>query len=237
MSFFQVTPSPPAGFIVCAMFVAGALLGLLSATVQAQEVEPSSTQRADINELLAEDLAQATAPVSFLVVLRDQPDSDRPARRCGGAGGFRPGPPYGTLPCLDCPRQCTQAPLRAWLDACGVRYTPHYLVKTIQVQGDQVLAEQLRLRPEVDRLARNPAVRQSESMLASTLTAAGRYGRFLRHHPLKVPLPIWRAAGAIEASVVPTQLPHQLAYTHADEKPGLERSWPGRRRRQPGYRG
>ena len=72
----------------------------------------------------------------------------------------------------------TQAPLRAWLDARGVRYTPHYLVNMIEVQGDQALADQLRLRPEVDRLARNPAVRQTEALpasrSASTAAALGR---------------------------------------------------------------
>ena len=69
-------PRRLAAFLVCLLLAGGVLIGLMAtATVQAQEVEPSEHQRAAINELLAEDLAQATAPVSFLVVLHDQPDA------------------------------------------------------------------------------------------------------------------------------------------------------------------
>lgn len=52
----------------------------------------------------------------------------------------------------------SQADLRAWLDAQGIPYRGHYLVNMIQVTGDQALAETLRLRPDVARLDPNPTV-------------------------------------------------------------------------------
>jgi len=226
MSFFHIPHLPRrlAALIVCAMLAAGALSGLLLvATVQAQEVEPSSTQRADINELLAEDLAQATTPVSFLVVLRDQPDPAALLASAGVQAASAPDRRAELYRVLTAHAERTQAPLRAWLDARGVRYTPHYLVNMIEVQGDQALADQLRLRPEVDRLARNPAVRQPESVPAgvpagvpASTTVTGR--------------PLWplfstapgssTSAGTAPigaAAVAPTQLPYGLVYTGADK--------------------
>jgi subtilisin family serine protease len=85
--------------------------------------------------------------------------------------------------------------LRAWLDAVGAPYTPHYLVNMIEVQGDAALAEQLRLRPEVDRLARNPAIQQKHSTPGQS--------RWLR-----LPLAEAQATAA---------LPYGLSYTHADQ--------------------
>ncbi len=212
MSFFHNLHLPRrlAALIVCAMFATGALLGLLSATVHAQEVEPASTQRADINEMLAADLAQATAPVSFLVVLRDQPD---PAVLLAGAGVQAAGAQERRAElyrALTAHAERTQAPLRAWLDVQGVRYTPHYLVNMIEVQGDQALADQLRLRPEVDRLARNPAVRQSETLPASRSASRRLWPRFI--------LPPAAGPAAVDATeVVPTQLPYGLTYTGANK--------------------
>ena len=137
MSFFHIPHLPRrlAALIVCAMLAAGALSGLLvAATVQAQEVEPSSTQRADINELLAEDLAQATTPVSFLVVLRDQPDPTTLLASAGVQAASVQDRRAELYRALTAHAERTQAPLRAWLDARGVRYTPHYLVNMIEVQ-------------------------------------------------------------------------------------------------------
>ena len=239
MSFFHNLHLPRrlAALIVCVVFAAGALLGLLSATVRAQEVEPSSTQRADINEMLAADLAQATAPVSFLVVLRDQPD---PAVLLAGAGvqaaaaQARRAELYRALTAH---AERTQAPLRAWLDARGVRYTPHYLVNMIEVQGDQALADQLRLRPEVDRLARNPAVRQTEALPAS------RFGE----HPAALAAALRTAVRRCAATIGPAVDRYNgcCAYSAAvwpdlhggRQGLGIGDSWPRGRRRQPGYRG
>jgi serine protease AprX len=213
MSFFHNLHLPRrlAALIVCVVFGAGALLGLLSATVRAQEVEPSSTQRAHINEMLAVDLAQATAPVSFLVVLRDQPDPAVLLADAGVQAAAAQARRAELYRALTAHAERTQAPLRAWLDARGVRYTPHYLVNMIEVQGDQALADQLRLRPEVDRLARNPAVRQTEALPASRLAST---------RPLWPRFATASAVGpaAVDATTaVPTQLPYGLAYTGADK--------------------
>ncbi len=222
MSFFHILHLPRrlAALIVCAMLAAGALSGLLvAATVQAQEVEPSSTQRADINELLAEDLAQATTPVSFLVVLRDQPDPTTLLASAGVQAASVQDRRAELYRALTAHAERTQAPLRAWLDARGVRYTPHYLVNMIEVQGDQALADQLRLRPEVDRLARNPAVRQAESV--PSVVPAGTTGSSRSLWPLFSAASGPRtSAGSTPirtAAVAPTQLPYGLVYTGADK--------------------
>ena len=225
MSFFHNLHLPRrlAAPIVCSMLAVGAMLGLLSSLLpgaaEAQEIEPSTTQRADINELLAADLAHATAPVSFLVVLRDQPN---PAVLLAGAGvqaasaQDRRAELYHALTAH---AERSQAPLRAWLDAQGVHYTPHYLVNMIEVQGDQALADQLRLRPEVDRLARNPAVRQSEALQASSSVSSSRLWPLFTSPAASGPA-IGPAIGptAVDVSdVAPTQLPYGLTYTGADK--------------------
>lgn len=127
----------------------------------AQEVQPANV--AAINNLLAQDLATATAPVSFLVVLKDQLD---PAAVWNAAdvrtanANERRARLYAQLTAH---AAATQAPLREWLAARGVTYRPFYLVNMIEVYGDQALADQLRLRPEVDRLARNPQLTQTNA--------------------------------------------------------------------------
>ncbi|MFN8466460.1 MAG: S8 family serine peptidase [Caldilineaceae bacterium] len=222
MSFFHIShfPRRPAALIVCAILAAGVMLGsLLAATAQAQEVEPSSTQRADINDLLAEDLAQATTPVSFLVVLRDQPDPATLLASAGVQAASAPSRRAELYRALTAHAERTQAPLRAWLDARGVRYTPHYLVNMIEVQGDQALADQLRLRPEVDRLARNPAVRQTESVAAAL--EAGTVESSYRLWPLFAAPSASRTDAGPDAGeaagVTPTELPYGLVYTEADK--------------------
>lgn len=54
----------------------------------------------------------------------------------------------------------TQGPVRAWLDARGIRYQPFWIVNTILVQGgDRSLAVEAARRPEVDRVEGNPSIR------------------------------------------------------------------------------
>ena len=91
-----------------------------------------------------------------------------------------------------------------------MRYSPHYLVNMIQVEGDQALAEQLRSRPEVGRLARNPAVRQAEALPASLGSS-----RYL--WPLFTTSLAAGPAATSATEAAPTQLPYGLTYTRADE--------------------
>jgi subtilisin family serine protease len=67
----------------------------------------------------------------------------------------------------------SQAPLRAWLDARGIRYRSYYIVNLIHVQGgDRALVEALASRPDVDRIEANPAVRVSLPPPATTIEPA-----------------------------------------------------------------
>ncbi len=185
-----------------ALLTALAALILLAGPAAAQPPEPDGVQPAAINDLLAQDLAAADGPVSFLVVLADQPDVDAmlagDGLQAAGASERRAALYAG----LTAHAERSQAPLRAWLDARGVPYTPHYLVNMIEVRGDAALAAALRQRPDVGRLARNPAV--GEPQTASVRPAWQR-------------LDLKRARASIQAAPQATAaLPYGLTYTHAD---------------------
>jgi serine protease AprX len=181
-----------AALFVCLLVAVAVWVGLkATASVYAQEIEPAATAVAAINELLARDLEQAATPVSFLVVLRDQADATAVLANAGLQAAAAQDRRAALYRVLTAHAEETQAPLRAWLDARGVRYTPHYLANMIEVEGDQELAAQLRLRPEVDRLARNPSVRQTEALA--------------RTRAVQFP------------AAAPSQMPYGLAYTKADQ--------------------
>jgi subtilisin family serine protease len=202
-----------------------ALAFLATTAAFAQDVEPSAAHRADIHQLLAADLAHAGHPVSFLVILRDQPDPAAllAANELQSAAAVdRRAALYAALTAH---AAATQAPLRAWLDARGVPYTPHYLANMIEVQGDAALAEALRLRPEVDRLARNPAVRQAHTgdpaavlgppLAPKARAGAGQAPRGTRW--LAVRGRTLQEGPAAVASQPPLTLPYGLTYTNADQ--------------------
>jgi subtilisin family serine protease len=227
---FYTTPNPRRrrplrSKALAALLLAACSLAFLATTAAfAQDVEPSAAHRADINHLLAADLAAAAGPVSFLVILHDQPDPIALLSATELQSAAAVDRRTALYAALTAHAAATQAPLRAWLDARGVPYTPHYLANMIEVQGDAALAAALRLRPEVDRLARNPAVRQSH---AGVPTAR------LRPYPapagsgaaeLSGPSALWPAvkgrtpslAPALLAAAPPTTLPYGLTYTKAD---------------------
>jgi subtilisin family serine protease len=55
--------------------------------------------------------------------------------------------------------ETTQGPVRAWLDARGVRYQPFWIVNAILVRGgDRALAVEAAQRPEVARVEGNPVI-------------------------------------------------------------------------------
>jgi subtilisin family serine protease len=203
-------------------FTLASLLLLAGSRVQAQEVEPSGAARADINPLLAQDLAEALGPVSFLVVLRDQLDpaavlADRGLQDAPAAE--RRAALYAALTSH---AEHNQASLRAWLTARGVPFQPHYLVNMVEVQGDEALAEQLRLRRDVQRLARNPAIRQTHTATGgpwpALIAALSRYTP-----PAAVASAAPRPYTAVQAAATAAQaaaagaLPYGLSYTHADD--------------------
>ncbi len=198
--------------LFCLLLIGWAWLALLPAAgVYGQEVDPAATHRADVNALLAQDLAQADGPISFLVVLGDQMDAQTLAAAGEVQAASVPERRAALYKALTAHAERTQAPLRAWLDAKGVAYKPHYLVNMIEVEGDGALAEQLRLRPEVDRLARNPLLRDTHTIDKSTrwpqLGAAS-----LHFTPVPKRSDLTPAAPAMTAA-----LPYGLSYTHADQ--------------------
>ena len=163
--------------------------------VRAQGSTPAAAQQAAISAQLTQELATASAPVSFLVVLKDQVDTRAALAADGLAAATATARRSSLYHTLTTQAAATQAPLRAWLDARGVAYRPFYLVNMIEVTGDQALADALRLRPEVDRLARNPAWRQAQPP------------------GLETPAP----SLAVNAARLPATLPYGLTYTKADQ--------------------
>jgi serine protease AprX len=97
----------------------------------------------------------AGEPASFLVVMREQAD-------LSGAGFFAKKAEKGrfVFEALHALAERSQRPLRASLDAAGVRYRSFYLVNMLEVAGDRSLARELAAREDVSSLAPNPVVRR-----------------------------------------------------------------------------
>jgi subtilisin family serine protease len=95
----------------------------------------------------------AGEPASFLVVLREQAD-------LSGAEAFPSKDEKGrfVFEALRAQAETSQAPLRAALDAAGVRYRSFYLVNMLEVEGDFSLAAELAAREDVAILAPNREV-------------------------------------------------------------------------------
>jgi serine protease AprX len=92
-------------------------------------------------------------PASFLVVMREQAD-------LSGAEAFREKAERGSFvfEALRAQAETAQAPLRAALDAAGVRYRTFYLVNMLEVEGNRSLATELAAREDVALIAPNPEV-------------------------------------------------------------------------------
>ncbi len=90
----------------------------------------------------------------FFVVLRGQPDvsAARALSDKRDKGRF-------VFSALTQAAEATQGPLRAWLDARGVRYQTFWIVNAILIQGgDRALAVEAARRPEVARVEGNPVI-------------------------------------------------------------------------------
>ncbi|MBW7881507.1 MAG: S8 family serine peptidase [Caldilineaceae bacterium] len=160
----------------------------------AQDVGPAAPYQAQISDHLRQELAAADGLVSFLVILREQPDAGVLVSAAGEADATaRHRALYSTLTAQ---AKLSQAGLRAWLDAQNIDYTPFYLVNMVEVHGDLALAEALSTWPEVDRLVRNPQIVQS-NRTASALPPGWQE---------------WEIQGAQATAA----LPYGLAQTQAD---------------------
>lgn len=132
--------------------LAVALAAVLAALGWALPPALAQQRPARISQALQHELEGAAGPVSFLVILSDQlalpaGSGDSLARR------------QALYRALTAHARRTQAGLHGWLEQQGVRYRAYYLVNMVEVKGDLALANALAARPEVARLARNPAVR------------------------------------------------------------------------------
>ena len=135
-------------------------LGALSLSAQEQvpDADDEPAVLAAIAPALAQQLATTDGPVSFLVILEDQPDSATFLARAGLRNGAREAKGAAIYGYLTDFARTSQSSLRAWLDAQGIVYRSFYIVNALEVQGDAALAAALRTHSAVNRLAANPAV-------------------------------------------------------------------------------
>ncbi len=168
----------PRPTLLLAVLLAFILLAAPTPTAAQQDnPTPAGTDStAAISDRLAAALARAHAPLSFLVVLKEQVDVGAVAAQLAAAqqaasAAASATPTSAATDMLAVRRalyaqltahaRTTQAPLRGWLDAHNVPYRAFYLVNMIEVTGDAELAATLVARPDVARLAGNNAAAAS----------------------------------------------------------------------------
>jgi len=101
-----------------------------------------------------QEILQAEGTASFLVILDARADLSVAAGLPTKAEKGR-----AVRDALWQTAQASQVGLRAWLDARGVPYRSFYIVNAILVEGDAALARTIAARPEVNRLAANPKIK------------------------------------------------------------------------------
>lgn len=129
---------------------------------------------APVHPRVLDEMARSQTPLSFLVILEEQPQldlvlmqrQDRLADRTQMRADL-----YDYL--TDFARR-SQTPLWQWLDAQEVAYRPFYIVNAIEVTGDAQLIAALRQRPEVARLAANPRIAIPEPERVEDITPRGQ---------------------------------------------------------------
>jgi serine protease AprX len=195
--------------ILLALFIAGwGVAGPFSA--QAQTVEPAGT--ATVSQKLEEMLAKSDGPVSFLVILQDQPDLE--AVQSLIASGVesrteRTALLYNTLTQHAAARQTD---LRALLDRDQIPYRPYYIVNMIAVEGDAEVVALLRAHPDVARLEANPEVSEIHQVRPTWWSLPGR-----QSGPVALQS-IWGDQGQDQQHNLPhaaNSLPWGLTYTQA----------------------
>lgn len=189
----RVAASLAAGGCLLAL---GLMLVLIPARpVAAQAGEPAAATAVKIDDALRDELGAAREGASFLVILDDQVDTSALVQSAGTGADAALERRRALYAALTAHAHTSQAGLRTWLDAQGIDYTAHYLVNMIEVRGDLALAESLAQRPEVARLARNPAVS----------------GLQIDTHPQ------WQTLATLPVMAGAATLPYGLQYTHADD--------------------
>jgi subtilisin family serine protease len=109
----------------------------------------------------------AGAQAEFLVILSDQAD-------LSGASRLKTKQEKGRFvrDALWNKAQATQAPLLKLLAARNVEYQSFYIVNMLLVKGDQNLATELALRPDVQRIEGNPVIHNAIPQPVTDLSAA-----------------------------------------------------------------
>ncbi len=130
--------------------------------------KPDSTANADlaaVSDPLAQTFAEQAGPVDFLVIFKEQPNTqtllDSPDLRAAS----RESRGQALYAELTQQTATSQTRVRAWLAAEGIAHRPFWVINAIQVQGTALEAATLRRFPEVDRLVTNPQI--SQSLLAA----------------------------------------------------------------------
>lgn len=171
-------------------------LGMPAPALFAQAGEPRAAQQAQVSDHLQAQLQTTEGPVSLLIVLRDQVESNAALARANLRNGDRQAKAAFLYHELTTTARRTQASLRAWLAGQGIPYRAFYLINMIEVQGDVRVVDALRRRPEVDRLISNPLIDQGLHRLPQA--------------------PPFTMVGANEAQATPMR-PYGLDFTHAPD--------------------
>jgi len=134
--------------------------------IQASRTEQSasiSQQAVEVSTFLQRQFAEASGPISFLIVLQEQPDVEEVlsatqlSEKVGAAS--RVARATAIYNSLTHEAYQSQQGLRAMLERQKIPYRSFYIVNMIEVTGDIALVSQLRKRSDVDRLIPNPWVR------------------------------------------------------------------------------
>lgn len=150
---------------------------------QTQPEQPLAEQGlAQINHFLQKQLETSSQDISFLVILKEQPNVEKVlvnAQLKGQIGAAsRAARATALYNSLTSDAMKKQQSVRALLDLKNASYTQFYIVNMIEVLGDLELVNQLRHHPDVDRLIANPWVRGQlmvEDMSVATGTTSARY--------------------------------------------------------------
>ncbi len=140
----------------------------LSTTARAQADDPPP---APVSEHLQRQLDDTAAPISFLVILRDQLDVELTLATAPVDLTTRAERGEILYQALTDHARATQAELRKMLAAEGASVRPFYIVNMLEVTGDADLVARLRTHPDVARLAANPTIAQSHLATASVTPA------------------------------------------------------------------
>ncbi len=194
------------GWVLVTVFLLfGGLLRVLPAWAQNRTPKASdgAAQLAEVSLTLQNQLATTSGPVAFLAILREQSDANAVVAAANVQTAGHKTKAATLYAHLAGQAQRSQAPLRAWLQAQGIRHRAFYLVNMLEIYGDATVVAQLRQRPEVARLVADPLIQQGLQNQKSTSHWQQMNDSGLLQTPLQSTIPV----------AVPQ--PYGLSYTHA----------------------